>query len=345
MVPRVSVIIPCFNLGQYLGEAIASVGAQTWTDYDLTVVDDGSTAGETLRALDAFERSGTRVIHSPNRGLSAARNLGIRQTTGDYVCSLDADDRLHPEWIERAVAVLDSDPEVAFVSHWLDTFGDEHWDWKPVRCDLAMLLDINVINGAALVRRGIVEDAGGFDDSMRDGCEDWEFWIRVMERGHKGVILPEVLYHYRRRHESMSRRMKRDGLHPRLYAQIVERHSRSYEAHLLDLLLRREWTIANLCRGIRAVEDELHTFVEPALVERRTEVERGRSRLEAVEGADRAERERQALTARVASLDAEVERQRATIGERDREFRASWSWRLTAPLRCVYERLRPGRRR
>lgn len=326
--PRVSLVIPCFNLGQFLGEAIESVRAQTYRDIEWVVVDDGSTDETTLRALETLEHAGTRVIRSSNRGLSAARNLGILSSSGEFVCSLDADDRLHPEWIERAVGVLDADPGLAFVSHWLEAFGDEQWAWKPVRCDLAMLLDVNVVNGAALVRRAALDEAGGFDETMRDGCEDWEFWIRLLERGHRGAILPEVMYQYRRRSGSMSSRMALEGLHPRLYAELVARHEDSYRAHLLDLLLRREWTIASLCGGIRAVEEEVATLVEPALAERRAEVERGRQRLGEIRKVEEAAK----------SLEAALARQ-------DREFRASWSWRLTAPLRWVYERVRLDRRR
>lgn len=324
-VPRVSLIIPCFNLGQFLGEAIESARAQTYRDIELVVVDDGSTDATTRQVLDTLERAGTRVVRSPNRGLSAARNLGIRSTSGEFICSLDADDRLHPEWIERAVGVLDAEPAVAFVSHWLETFGDEHWGWKPVRCDLAMLLDMNVVNGAALLRRTAFDEAGGFDETMRDGCEDWEFWIRLLERGHQGAILPEVMYQYRRRSGSMSSRMALEELHPRLYADLVEKHQESYQAHLLDLLLRREWTIANLCGGIRAVEEELATLVEPALAERLAEAERGRRRLGEIQAAEQTARDMETAVAR-----------------RDREFRESWSWRITAPLRWAYERLHLG---
>ena len=79
------------------------------------------------------------------------------------------------------MATLDARPDLSFVSHWLQTFGDEQWEWTPLRNDLGILLDYNVLNGAAMFRRTLVGDVGGFDESMREGCEDWEFWIR----GHR----------------------------------------------------------------------------------------------------------------------------------------------------------------
>src|SRR5205085_1432810 len=105
---------------------------------------------------------------------------------GDVFCALDADDRLAPTWFETALRVLDQRPAVAFVSHWLETFGDEHWRWTPQRCDLTALLARNTVNGAALVRRTAFEAVGGYDETMRRGCEDWDFWLRLVVGGHEG---------------------------------------------------------------------------------------------------------------------------------------------------------------
>ena len=85
-------------------------------------------------------------------------------------------------WFEKGLRVLDDQPNIAFVSHWLETFGDEHWTWKPEQCDLPSLLARNSVNGAALVRREAFEAVGGYDESMREGCEDWDFWLRLVER-------------------------------------------------------------------------------------------------------------------------------------------------------------------
>jgi glycosyltransferase involved in cell wall biosynthesis len=305
---RVSVVVPCFNLGELVGEAIDSVLAQTFDDVEIVIVDDGSTDDATRRALAGLDRPKTRVVRSPNRGLSAARNLGIRESVGAYVCSLDADDRLTPECLERGVELLDAEPDVAFVTHWLETFGDEHWTWRPTRCDLGALLDLNMVNGAALVRREVVDAVGGFDESMREGCEDWEFWIRVTERGYQGVILPEVLYLYRRRPDSMSRTMNESDVHLRLYAELVHKHPASYRRHLPDLLLRRERTIGDLHSRIDSLRQELDGYLEPALAQRRRELA--------------VARERREVAARRALLTAEVDRLRWEVSEHSQ--RADW---------------------
>jgi glycosyltransferase involved in cell wall biosynthesis len=129
--PRVSVVIPCYNLGAFLDEAIRSVLAQTYRAFEIIVVDDGSTDEQTRTLLDTLETGATSVIRSANLGLSAARNLGIRHAAGEYICTLDADDRLRPACLERSVALLDERRELAFVSHWVQAFGDDEFEWQP----------------------------------------------------------------------------------------------------------------------------------------------------------------------------------------------------------------------
>src|SRR5579864_7443363 len=140
-VPKVSVIVTCFNLGAYVDEAVESVLAQTFQDVEILIVDDGSTEESTARLLADYHRPRTRLMRMEHRGLSAARNAGTAHTVGEYICMLDADDRLEPTMIEKSVAALNADASIAFVSHWLRTFGDEVWELRPTQCDLATLLD------------------------------------------------------------------------------------------------------------------------------------------------------------------------------------------------------------
>lgn len=387
--PRVSVLIPCYNLGEYLPEAIASVRRQTFSAFEIIVVDDGSTEASVRDAIAAAAGSDLREVRSENRGLSAARNLGIAHARGEYISCLDADDLFEPEWLSDAVACLDRNPDAAFVSHWLQAFGEEEWPWEPGRADLGALLDQNVFNGAALFRRDIVERVGGFDETMRDGCEDWEFWIRVLTAGYRGRILPAALYRYRRRADSMSRAMVQDDRWFELFGQLIEKHPDAYADHLIDLLLRREAAIARMCRGIEGVREELSTILEPAVRDRGAELDSAQTRLadrlareelaaklqaaehETEQTAARLEQTTDALQQTAATLEqtvATLEQTTATLEEtvavladarvsenqlrgqlaaqthaaaeaarRADELKQSWSWRVTAPLRRVYE--------
>jgi glycosyltransferase involved in cell wall biosynthesis len=329
--PLVSVIVTCYNLGRFLDDAINSVLAQTLQDFEVVVVNDGSTEPETLRALDALDPSRTRVVTSPNRGLPAAKNLGLAHTTGEYVCALDADDRLVSTMFEKSAAVLAREPEVAFVSHWLRTFGDEVVEWTPSDCGFPALLDVNTVNGAALVRRSAIEAVGGFDETFRDGCEDWDLWIALVERGCRGVILPEVLFEYRKRKDSMTRAMQRDERHPDLYARLVQKHAAAFAPHLACLIARRERDLGTLRLHNHDLALDRRHALAPDVAKLRDDVAvlEGRIGGGPMRLALRAERE----TAHRAEADAARARADADA------LRASLSWRVTAPLRVVYERL------
>jgi glycosyltransferase involved in cell wall biosynthesis len=324
--PRVSVIVTCYNLGQYLDEAVDSVLAQTFQDFEILVVDDGSTDPETVRLLDDYRRPKTRVVRSPNGGLPAAKNLGVARTTGAYVCTLDADDRLAPEMLRKSVAALDDDPSIAFVSHWLRYFGDESGEWTPASCGFPALLDMNTVNGAALVRRAAYEAVGGNDDNFRDGYEDWDFWISLVERGFPGRILPEVLYEYRRRAGSMSRNYLKAPGHPELYRRLVSKHADSYRLHLGGLLVRREEDIGRLRGQIHDLDLEHHAWMAPELAKRRDDV--AGLRRKASGGGSGGAREHLYLRSALDEARAEVA-----------ALRSSMSWRITAPLRAVYGQL------
>ncbi len=351
--PKVSVVVTCYNLGAYLDEAIESVLAQSFRDFEIVVVDDGSTDEETRRLLADYRRPQTRVIRIENRGLPGARNEGIRRTTGPYVCALDADDRLERSYFEKAVAVLDGDPSVAFVSHWLRTFGEgEGEEWMPRSAGFPELLDRNTINGAALVRRDALVAAGLFDETMRHGCEDWDLWISMVERGFRGVILSEVLFFYRRRRDSMSRIMMQGETHSGLYHYLVEKHRASFEDHLLDLLVRRERDRATVLREAhdleldceRALRPEIERLRDGLRVSTRKLERAGRQKDQEVElerrGEAVAERDArlQEQDRRIAEQGAELCREREGIAGLQSEIHAlrlSWSWRLTRPLRVV----------
>ena len=113
--PFVSVVIPCYNHGQYVEEAVQSILRQTWQNFEIIVVNDGSNVQDTVEILRDFHMPKTRVLHlSQNVGLPAARNAGIREAKGKYVCCLDADDKLHPTYLEKAIVTMEVNSGLSF---------------------------------------------------------------------------------------------------------------------------------------------------------------------------------------------------------------------------------------
>ncbi len=128
---KVSVVIPCFNHGEFLPEAVGSVTNIERDDIELIVVDDGSTDERTRKEMDTLCAHGTKVIRQENKGLAAARNVGILASQGEYLFPLDADDRLRSGWIDRGIGILDSDPQVGVVYGDAQCFGTRT---RPLAC-------------------------------------------------------------------------------------------------------------------------------------------------------------------------------------------------------------------
>ena len=203
--PVVSVVIPCYNQGQYLADAIASVQRQALRSFEIVVVNDGSTDCGTLEILEAYSRQGLKVLHTPNQGLAAARNHGIRHSSGKYLLPLDADDRIAADYLELAVAELEGDARIGIVYGLVEFFGERTGIWEQPDFSASHLLYENMIVAAAVFRRSDWEAAGGYRKSMRHGWEDWNLWLSLVGLGRRVVRIPKVTFYYRIRSDSMTR--------------------------------------------------------------------------------------------------------------------------------------------
>jgi glycosyltransferase involved in cell wall biosynthesis len=244
--PVVSVVIPCYNLGQFLEEAVDSVLAQTAQDFEILVVDDGSTDKITTALLEGFQRPKTRVLHQENRGLAATRNRGIREARGRYICCLDADDRLAPTFFEKAVAILDAQPAVGFVSGHIQMFGERENRSCPARCELPDMLVINRVICPAMFRRNLWSKVGGYCETFSaSGIEDWDLWLSLLELGYRVEVLQETIWEYRRRGDQMSEQMYRPGVWERLYGELLARHEASASRYRVEIATghAREWSV------------------------------------------------------------------------------------------------------
>lgn len=197
---RCSIIIPCYNHAQYLSDAIDSAKAQTYEDIEIIVVDDGST--QDLSPVMHKYRQDVDWIHyyrQENQGLSSARNNGIANASGEWILPLDSDDKIHRTFVAKAIQA-NSD----IVSSWLKFFGTYDSTWSPdPQPSPESFLSRNQINCCSMFRKEMWKKLGGYDEGMRDGFEDYEFWIRATKAGYKVVVLQEALFFYRKHGRSM----------------------------------------------------------------------------------------------------------------------------------------------
>jgi glycosyltransferase involved in cell wall biosynthesis len=201
--PKFSVVIPAYNAGLYIAECVNSVLAQTDPDFEVIVVDDGST-DDTAQIVSSFTDPRLRLVQRANGGLAVARNTGIAASRGELVAFLDADDRWCPEKLAAHRQALDRDWEASVSYDWA-AFIDQQGD----RTGLCMarthrtlthedfLLKNYLGNGStAVVRRSVLEQAGYFDEHLRR-LVDHELWVRLTHQGHRLHLVPQVLTEYR----------------------------------------------------------------------------------------------------------------------------------------------------
>lgn len=244
--PKVSVIIPCYNYGQYLDEAVDSVLRQTYQDFEIIVVNDGSTDAATNQLLQAYSKPHTQVIHTENQGVAAARNRGVSAAKGEYILPLDADDKIHASYLEKAVEVLDQHDRVGIVYGDVEFFGEKTGKWELPPYRFPEVLISNVIVCSGLYRKADWEKVGGYKPNMKEAWEDYDFWLSLIELGVEVFHIPEVLFFYRRHSDS------RDRVEPgnigklvRSYAQLFRNHLDLYTQniefifeHILELSLK-----------------------------------------------------------------------------------------------------------
>jgi glycosyltransferase involved in cell wall biosynthesis/GT2 family glycosyltransferase len=231
--PRVSVIIPCFNYGHFLKSCLASVKAQTLKSVETLIIDDGSTDPDTLKILYHLSEGGIKIIHQENLGLSGARNTGIRHARGEYVYFLDADDILFPDCLEKLDQLLQKNSDALAACCGVKLLGGEQdgTEWPARYHPYVILVENTWAAGIMLRKRRIEELSLWYDETMRNGYEDWEFNIRLVQSGQRIMVHPGALYHYRIHSNSMLASSRTQ--HLKLISYIREKHRDLFTAENL----------------------------------------------------------------------------------------------------------------
>jgi glycosyltransferase involved in cell wall biosynthesis len=244
MTPSITIIIPCFNYGRFVRDAVRSARAQVDADVQIVIVDDGSTDGRSARDCDACAGPGIRIIHQDNRGLPAARNRGASGATTEYLLFLDADDTLEPTAIRDLAAAIAAETASGRGDDVSHAYGQQRIQmpgaetiWRVPDWDVGLLMITNLHPPTALVRRSAFEAVGGFDESMRDGYEDWDFWLRLASRGLRGVRVQKPIYTWRR-HSTKTMISAAVQKHEAIYRRIMANHPALFGARGDEALLR-----------------------------------------------------------------------------------------------------------
>lgn len=201
--PLVSVIIPCFNSGAFLADALNSVLAQTYSNWECIIVDDGS-EDDTSAIAAAFVNKDGRFsyIKQTNQGPSIARNNGISLSKGTYILPLDSDDIIEPTYLEKAIDHFNDHPDTKLVYCRADRFGEEQGEWQLPPFSYDALVRSNCIIVSSIYSRKDFDRAGGYNPQMDSGLEDWEFWLELLGPNDKVHRIDEILFHYRVRNGS-----------------------------------------------------------------------------------------------------------------------------------------------
>jgi glycosyltransferase involved in cell wall biosynthesis len=242
--PSVRIVIPCFNHGAWVRDAVDSALALEGARVEVVVVDDGSDDGTTPAACDACAGPLVTVLHRSNGGLSAARNTGAAGAATDYLAFLDADDLLLPHFARDLGDAIESEraagrDDVSHAYGFEQVTGRYEYVWRCPPWDPVRMLLANLHPVTALVRRDVFEQAGGFDESLRTGHEDWEFWIRCIGLGYRGVRVEKPVFVWRRFSEQSLLYTALDA-HAENVRKILTRHADLYRKHALPVIERSQ---------------------------------------------------------------------------------------------------------
>lgn len=211
--PDVSILTPYYNTEAFFAETFVCLQAQSLQNWEWIIVDDGSTDQASVDRLKQVAESDSRitVIHQDNAGPSAARNTAYRHAKGRYVCLLDSDDMVEHTYFDKTVWFLESNTEFAFCNSYSVVFGDQEYLWTNGFERGAAHLHSNSGPPISMIRHAAYDACGGFDESIRFGHEDWDFWLAMAKTGHWGYTIKEYLQWYRKRGNGRFEQIMRSG--------------------------------------------------------------------------------------------------------------------------------------
>jgi glycosyltransferase involved in cell wall biosynthesis len=237
----ISIVIPCFNDAQFIEQSVLSALNQTYSPIEVIIVDDGSDL-ETKKVLKSLEHKITKLITQENSGQSKARNIGIEAANGNYIFVLDSDDYIESTFCKSAFTIFQNNLDVKLVSCQANLISEDNKIilFKPIGGTIENFLFSNAALGTSMFKKEDWNICGGYDESMRRGFEDWEFFIRLLKSGGNAQIIQEPLYYYRKRKNSTTNKanMIKYELLNYIYIKHKELYISNYNVFVDSLLAR-----------------------------------------------------------------------------------------------------------
>jgi len=235
--PLFSIIIPCYNQGEFIWETINSALNQTCQNFEIIIIDDGSTDKQTINILNKIKHKQIKVYHISNGGVSQARNFGVSKASGNYILPLDSDDKIGCEYLAFAQKAFNDNPNLGIVYCKAELFGKKNGAWNLPDYSLKEMLKANAIFVSGIYKKSDFEIVGGYDLAFVKGLEDYDFWLSIIELGRDVLRLDQVLFFYRKHQKKKNSRQYRMGRFNEIdvYNQIYKKHQKLYETNIDSL--------------------------------------------------------------------------------------------------------------
>jgi glycosyltransferase involved in cell wall biosynthesis len=231
---KVSIIIPCYNSDKYILETINCVLSQTFLLWECVLINDGS-RDRTEEIILAIIKKDDRFkyIYQENTGVCIARNNAIKSSQGEYVLCLDADDLISDNFLEETVRLLDRNPDLSVATSVVEFFGRSKGVLNVVSYDLEVLLAENQLVITSLFRRSDFDRVGGFNENMKEGLEDWDFWISILKNNGIVECAFKANFKYRLLNSSRNSQISLEK-EKRLRNQMWKNHKELFSKYFVD---------------------------------------------------------------------------------------------------------------
>ena len=228
---RVSIIVPTFNQAEYLSETLDSVLSQKYNDWECVIVNDGSTdlTESIIQKYCSLDKRFS-YIRQKNSGPSVARNVGILNSEGEFILPLDSDDHISECYLTDAINIFIKKPKIKLVYSYARMFGGSYDLWIPPDYSYDQILIENMLCCTAMFRRSDFDETNGYNTNMKEGLEDWDFWLSFLKNGDVVYRIPKINFYYRVRDHSRHDKFSKNSISKKkMYKQIFLNHLDSFK--------------------------------------------------------------------------------------------------------------------